>query len=103
MAGNISYSGINSIPITTVIDVSHFKRAPKGELYGANPWHGSETGMNTWVNEQKNVAYCFRHNCGISVVKAIALNEEFFTECDSRLSRAQYSQVTMIAKNKYGI
>ena len=102
MVGINLYSGINSIPITTVIDISHFKRAANGELYGPSPWHGSETGMNTWINEQKNVAYCFRHNCGISVVKAMALNEGFFTECDGRLSRAQYTQVMMIAKNKYG-
>ena len=89
------------VPITTVIDVREFKRAPNGELYGPNPWHGSSTRMNFWINEQKNVAYCFRHNCGISVPKAIALNEAFVTECDAHLTRAQYSQVMITAKEKY--
>jgi len=98
---NTIYSEISAIPIATVIDVSRFKRASNGELYGPNPWHGSTTKMNFWINEQKNVAYCFRHNCGISVIKAIALNEGFVTECDEYLSRAQYSQVMIIAKNEY--
>lgn len=84
---------INSIPITQVIDVTEYKRAHNGELYGPNPWHGSKTGSNTWINEEKNVAYCFRHHAGISVVKAIALNVGIITECDEELNQRQFIQV----------
>ena len=97
------YAGIDLIPITAVIDITGFKRAHNGELYGPNPWHGSETGMNTWVNEQKNVAYCFRHNVGIGVVKAIALNERVIAQCDERLTREEFARVVEIAKMKYGL
>ncbi len=79
------HSYARNLRITDVIDISNFKKAPNGEYYGPNPWHGSTTGANTWVNVEKNVAYCFRHNAGISVPKAIALNEGRVSSCDSLL------------------
>ena len=94
-------TGITSIPITSIIDVSQFQRAANGELYGPNPWHGSQTGMNTWINEQKNVAYCFRHNAGITVAKAIALNEGITNECDDDLTKDQFIHALRVAQTKY--
>lgn len=90
---NPAYSHINSIPITSVIDISEFKTAQNGELYGPNPWHGSTTGANTWINLNKNVAYCFRHNTGISVAKAVALNTGLLSSCDDQLTKSQFHQL----------
>ena len=79
------YSFSKNLRITDVIDISEFKKAANGEYYGPNPWHGSTTGANTWVNIEKNVAYCFRHNVGIPVAKAIALNKGLITDCDEQM------------------
>ena len=98
-----SVFNINAIPITRVMDVSDYKRAGNGELYGPNPWHGSTTGMNTWLNVEKNIAYCFRHDAGITVAKAIALNEGLIKTCDEDLDRDQFIQVLKIAGRKYGL
>ena len=43
-----------------------------------------------------------RHNTGINVTKAIALNEGIVTECDSPLSRRQFIQTLRTAEAKYG-
>lgn len=94
---------INAIPITQIIDVSQYRRAANGELYGPNPWHGSETGMNTWVNEEKNIAYCFRHQAGITIAKAIALNEGIIKQCDDVVSRDGFLRVLRVAEAKYGL
>ena len=77
--------------ITELIDTTHFKQAPNGELYGPNPWHGSTTGKNTWINPEKNVAYCFRHQTGISPIKAMALNQGLIQTCYERIPRSSYS------------
>lgn len=94
---------INAVAITWVLDTSEYQRSANGELYGPNPWHGSESGANTWVNEEKNVAYCFRHHAGIPVAKAIALNEGIVRACDDVLSRDQFLRVLQIAQEKYGL
>lgn len=96
-------SDINLIPITRIMSISGFKRAKNGELFGTNPWHGSESGVNTWINESKNVAFCFRCNSGISTVKAIALNEGIISDCKSTVSKNQFYTILDIAKQKYGL
>ena len=64
---------INSIAITSVISTGKLKKANNGEYYGSNPWHGSSTKMNFWINPYKNLAHCFRCDCGLNVAKVIAL------------------------------
>ena len=83
----------NAIPITDVIDTSRFRRGGGDEIFGANPWHGSASGRNLWINVAKNVGYCFRHQAGISVVKAIALNRKIIADCSDWLTRDQYQMV----------
>lgn len=100
---NYGSSDINSIPITSVMDISGFKRHSSGELYGTNKWHGSETGQNTWINESKNVAHCFRCNAGINVAQAIALNEGIISICSDKLTKEQFKQVLEVAYDKYGL
>lgn len=96
-------SDINSIPLTKVIDTTGFRKGGKGEIYGANPWHGSTTGMNFWINPQKNVAHCFRCNAGINVAQAIALNEGIISNCTDKLTKSQFLDVLDTAKQKYDL
>lgn len=95
--------GINSVPITQVINTTGFKKAHNGELFGPNPWHGSTTGMNTWVSPSKNIANCFRCNAGISVAQAIALNEGILKTCVDKLRGENFKKVLKIAQDKYGL
>jgi len=94
-------SDINSISITNVIPMGNFKKANNGEYYGPNPWHGSSTGMNTWVNPTKNVAFCFRCNAGINVAKAIALQEGIMNNCGEDLNKEGFKKVLKVAYEKY--
>lgn len=93
---------INSIPLTSIINASGWK--DKGEeMQGSNPWHGSDTGMNTTINVSKNVGYCFRCDAAITVAKAIGLNEGIITNCSDYLSKDQFIEVLKIAQDKYGL
>lgn len=96
-------SDINSIPIISMINTSGFKRAANGEYYGSNPWHGSSTGMNFWVNSSKNLGFCFRCQAGINVAKAIALNKNIIRNCSDKLSTSQFFEVLEIARNEHGL
>lgn len=88
---------LDNIPIRSIMDLSGFKKGSNNELYGPNPWHGSETGANTWINESKNVAYCFRCASGISPIKAIALNKGIITSCDSLLRGDDFKDAYQLA------
>lgn len=95
-------SDINNIKITEVLNLSKYKKQ-SGEYFGANPWHGSSTGMNFWINPQKNVAYCFRCCAGINVAKAIALNNGFISDCGDKLSSSNFRKVLKIAQEDYNL
>lgn len=100
---NYGKNDINSISITSVINTSGFKKALNGEYYGSNPWHGSETKMNFWINPYKNVAHCFRHDCGINIAQAIALNEGIIKNCKEKVNKEDFFKVLEIAREKYGL
>jgi P4 family phage/plasmid primase-like protien len=100
---NYGSSDINSISISNVISTAGFKRAANGEYYGTNPWHGSETGMNFWINDSKNLAHCFRCNCGLNVAQAIALENGIIKNCYDKLSKDDFKKVLDIAREKYGL
>ncbi len=93
---------ISSIPITSVISTSGFKRLPSGEYQGQNPWHGSSGGINFNVNTSKNIAFCWRCNAGVSVVQAIALNEGIISNCGDEVRGEKFIEVKKIAIEKYG-
>lgn len=95
-------SDINSLQITNIIKVSGFKEHGH-EIFGSNPWHGSETGMNFWINPSKNVAYCFRCNAGITISKAIGLNEGIITKCSDYISKDKFTEILDVAREKYGL
>lgn len=94
---------INSIQIGSVISLSGFKSAKNGEMYGSNPWHGSTGGMNFFVNPSKNIAHCFRCNAGVSVAKAIALNEKLISNCSDMVRGDIFRKVIDVACEKYGL
>ena len=96
-------SDINTINITDVISTSGFKKASNGELFGPNPWHGSNTGMNFWINPTKNVAHCFRCNVGLNVAKIIALENNIISSCGDYLSRDDFLKVLNKGYEKYGL
>lgn len=96
-------SDINNLSILDVITTGGFKKATNGELYGANPWHGSRTGMNFWINPMKNLAFCFRCSAGLNIAQAIALNEGIIHSCSDKLTNDQFFRVLEIAYNKYNL
>lgn len=53
-----------SVMITRIFDVSKLRRVGK-QLQGTHPVHGSTTGANFAINEEKNVWYCYRHGSGV--------------------------------------
>lgn len=96
-------SDINKLKILDVISPTGFKKSTGGEYFGSNPWHGSDTKANFWINPYKNVAFCFRCDVGINVVKAIALNEGIISSCDDYLDKEQFLEVLKVAQDKYGL
>jgi P4 family phage/plasmid primase-like protien len=96
-------SDINSIAISDVVSITGWKRANNGEFYGVNPWHGSSTGMNTWINPYKNLGHCFRCDCGFNVAQAIGLQHGIITSCYDKLSGPKFMEVLKIAQEQYGL
>lgn len=96
-------SDINSIAITSVLSLGGFRKSNKGEYFGTNPWHGSSTGMNFWINPSKNVAKCWRCDCGLNVAKVIALENHIISTCSEKLTKSQFMEVLKIAQEKHGL
>lgn len=94
---------IKAISITSVVDTLGLKRHKNGELYGSNPWHGSSTGQNFWVNTSKNVAHCFRCDTGLGIAQCIALNEGIIKNCSDDMGPDGFRKVIDIAVEKYGL
>jgi len=76
------------------------------EYYGAHPIHGSDGGMNFWVNPTKNVWHCFRHETGGGPLSWIAVKEGIIN-CDEAVKGAlkgeKFKKVLKIAQEKYGL
>lgn len=94
--------GISGIKLTNIINTERFTQRKK-ELYGSNPWHGSNGGQNFWINTEKNVAYCFRCRTPITPGKAIALNEGIIKNCNEEVDNQKFLEVIKTAKEKYGL
>ena len=93
-------SDVDNLNILDIISTSDLKKSSKGEYFGSNPWHGSDTGMNFWINPIKNVAYCFRCQAGIQPIKALALNEGIIKNCDDTLRGSNFKKAIEIAYEK---
>lgn len=74
------------VPITDVVDASRLTRSGD-ELYGPHPLHGSETRRNFWINPEKNVWHCFRHDSGGGPLLWLAVKWGFLS-CEDALPGA---------------
>jgi len=91
-----------NLNIAQVINISSFNKIGESEYQGQNPWHGSTNGKNFCVNTSMNVGYCFRCGCGISAVKAVALNEGIISACSDSLNKEKFKKTIQIIREKYG-
>lgn len=95
----------NSLKILDVVDVSKLKKHGE-EYYGAHPLHGSDSGMNFWINPSKNCWHCFRHDSGGGPLSYIAVKEGII-DCAQSISGAlrgdNYKNTFAKAIEKYGM
>jgi RecA-family ATPase len=95
------------LSITSFVNTSNLK-SYKDEYYGEHPIHGSNTGMNFFMNPNKNLWHCFRHDSGgdslsyLSIVEGICDCEDFSLN-GKRLRGEDFKKTLKIAKDKYGL
>jgi len=96
---------INDLSVVDIWGTAGLKKHGS-EYYGAHPIHGSETGMNFWINPVKNVWHCFRHNTGGGPLYAIAVKEGII-DCSEAVKGAlrgdKAREAIRIAQEKYGL
>lgn len=96
---------IDSLNVSDIWGTTGLK-AHGSEYYGSHPIHGSESGMNFWLNPSKNLWHCFRCNSGGGVLSAIAVKEGLIdcSEAQRGLLRGVSAFASIkIAKEKYGL
>lgn len=85
---------------------THGFKEKAGEYYGGHPIHGSEGGMNFWLNPNKNLWHCFRHDSGGGPLSAIAVKDGVI-DCSQAhkgaLRGSKAFEAIQIAKDKYGL
>ena len=86
--------------IDSLIDFTGWKRS-RDEFYGAHPIHGSNTGMNFFVNTSRNLWHCFRDNCGGDSLSYLAMKEGIIN-CGEKLKGKKFIDTIKIANSKYG-
>jgi len=95
----------NGLKITDLIDLGKLKKHGK-EYYGSHPLHGSDSGMNFWVNSEKNCWHCFRHDSGGGPLSWIAVKEGVI-DCSQSITGAlrgkNYNKTFELAVKKYGM
>jgi len=94
---------INSVSFKKVLSPEFFRSLHNGEYLGPNPWHGSTTGINFSINMEKNIAKCWRCDCGVNIAQAIAMSNGIIKTCKDKLSTPQFKEVVKIAQEKYGL
>lgn len=100
-----NYSEIDNLSITDIWNLSELRKHGN-EYYGSHPIHGSETGMNFWVNPLKNTWHCFRCNSGGGALSALAVKEGIIScvEAQRGVLRGEKARVAIeIAKDKYNL
>lgn len=96
-------SDIDDMSLSSILSLASLKESVNGEYYGQNPWHGSTSGGNFWVNTSKNSWHCFRCRAGGGPAKAIALEEGIIRSCSDTLDKHSFIEVLRIAEEKYGL
>lgn len=100
------HSEIDDLNVASIWGLFGLKKNDKGEYYGSHPIHGSEGGVNFWVNPSKNLWHCFRHNTGGGPLSAIAVREGIIDCSDAKkgyLRGSKAFEAIEAAHNKYGL
>lgn len=71
MMGNGISSLMDIEEVHSLIDMKGYGN----KYYGSHPVHGSTTEMNFWIDLEKNVWHCFRHNTGGGPLLLLAVKE----------------------------
>jgi len=96
---------IDNLSITDIFGTSGLKKHGS-EYYGEHPIHGSDGGMNFWINPSKNLWHCFRCDSGGGPLSAIAVKEGIIDCSDARKGNLRGEKVLnciKIAEEKYGL
>lgn len=91
----------NDLSILSLINTTGMKKHGN-EYYGTHPLHGSETGMNFFVNPVKNMWHCFRHNCGGDSLSYLAMKEGIIS-CGEKLRGKNFMKTLEIGQTKYNL
>jgi RecA-family ATPase len=76
-------SKIDDLSVVDIWGTAGMKKQGE-EYYGAHPVHGSDGGMNFWINPSKNLWHCFRCNSGGGALSAIAVKEGIISCSDAQ-------------------
>jgi len=98
-------SAIDDLSVAQIWGTAGLK-AKNSEYYGCHPIHGSDGGVNFWINPLKNTWHCFRCNSGGGVLSAIAVKEGIIDCSEARkgaLRGDKAIQAIEKAKEKYGL
>ena len=101
----VSSNEIDNLSVANIWGLAGLKEH-NGEYYGSHPIHGSDGGMNFWINPLKNMWHCFRCNSGGGVLSAIAVKEGIINCSEARAGSLRGSKALESinkAKEKYGL
>lgn len=99
------HSEIDNLSVVDIWGLNNMKKQGS-EYYGSHPIHGSEGGMNFWINPTKNLWHCFRCDSGGGPLSAIAVKEGIIecSEAQKGILRGQKAREALkIAEEKYGL
>lgn len=98
-------SEIDELSVVDIWGISGMKKSGN-EYYGEHPVHGSDGGMNFWINPLKNTWHCFRCDSGGGALSAIAVKEGIINCSDAQrgyLRGEKALECINLAREKYGL
>ncbi len=99
------HSEVDDLSVAQIWGTEGLKKQ-NNEYYGSHPIHGSDGGMNFWINPSKNMWHCFRCDSGGGVLSAIAVKEGIINCSEARkgnLRGEKAIQCIEKAREKYGL
>jgi len=106
---NTGFQGedINTLFVSSIFNCSGLVDKGNGCYQGSHPVHGSNTGMNFFINSSENLWCCYRCNTGGGIWTAIAVNENIVdcSDCVKGfiLSEDKRKKVIQAAWEHYGL
>lgn len=100
-----NHSEIDDLNVTDIFGTSGLKKQGE-EYYGSHPVHGSNGGMNFWINPLKNIWHCFRCQSGGGPLSAIAVKEGIIDCSEAHRGNLRGDKAKLcieIARKKYGL